>query len=489
MTKRHFGIHGQALYVPPFRVSLEDWCEWTQNPWTKVRKVVGSGFRVPGLHENVYTMAANAALRLIENYDIDPRKIGFLALGTESSTDNAIGAVIVKGMINEGLKKLDMPLLPNECEVPEIKQACLAGVYALKAAIRYLAMDGAGKQAIVLSSDIASYERGSTGEQTQGAGAVAQWVCENPQLLEVQLQNAGTASQYRGLDFRKPAKRYLSEQYAPNKVHLHDFPVFNGKFSTNCFVDATIKALDSMTKKLEVSLEDYLTHVSFVFAHRPYQRMPETSLGMAYLTHLAQTETNREAFNKLAGTAGLNADVIRNEVGAQQELSCFGTVDAVHSTPTPNLTKLLRTFRENTEYQELVCAKLRLGADTVSELGNLYTASLPAWVGAGLEDAHRQNLEIQHEAILALGYGSGDAAEAIPMCVPSNWRKSATRLNNQKALQNSIDLTQTQYHDLHAGRPINLEYEPKHEFFIKHVGKGAVENINDIGVDFYDFKV
>jgi len=45
-------------------------------------------------------MAANAVLRLICEYDIDPRNVGFLGLGTESSTDNAAGAVIVRGMVD-----------------------------------------------------------------------------------------------------------------------------------------------------------------------------------------------------------------------------------------------------------------------------------------------------------------------------------------------------------------------------------------------------
>ena len=36
-----------------------------------------------------------------------------------------------------------------------------------------LACDGANRQAIVVSSDIAEYARGSSGESTQGAGAVA----------------------------------------------------------------------------------------------------------------------------------------------------------------------------------------------------------------------------------------------------------------------------------------------------------------------------
>ena len=27
------GISGLAIYVPPYRVDLEDWCEWTGSPW------------------------------------------------------------------------------------------------------------------------------------------------------------------------------------------------------------------------------------------------------------------------------------------------------------------------------------------------------------------------------------------------------------------------------------------------------------------------
>ena len=82
------GISGMSLYVPAHRVDLEQWCSWTGNSWDKVKAVVGKSFRVPGPHENVYTMAANAVLRLIEQYDVDPSRVGFLGLGTESSTDN-----------------------------------------------------------------------------------------------------------------------------------------------------------------------------------------------------------------------------------------------------------------------------------------------------------------------------------------------------------------------------------------------------------------
>ena len=73
---------------------------------------------------------------------------------------------------------LDRPL-SRSCEVPELKHACLGGVYALKGALRFAALDGKGRKAIVVTADIAEYARGSTGEPTQGAGAVALLVERN----------------------------------------------------------------------------------------------------------------------------------------------------------------------------------------------------------------------------------------------------------------------------------------------------------------------
>jgi hydroxymethylglutaryl-CoA synthase len=111
------GVSAMSLYVPPFRVPLEQWCEWTGNSWDKISAVVGRSFRVPGRHENVYTMAANAVLRLIRQNDIDPSRVGFLGLGTESSTDNAAGAVIVRGMVDRALDALGLPRLSRNVEV------------------------------------------------------------------------------------------------------------------------------------------------------------------------------------------------------------------------------------------------------------------------------------------------------------------------------------------------------------------------------------
>ena len=162
MRRKDIGISGLAAYAPPFRVWLEDWCDWTDNQWPKIREVVGRSFRVRGPQQSVYTMAANAVMRLIEQYDVDPLRVKFLGLGTESSTDNSAGAIIVKGMIDRALLAKGLPAIARSCEVPEFKHACLGGVYGMKNALRHLALDGAGGQAIVVCADIAEYERGSS---------------------------------------------------------------------------------------------------------------------------------------------------------------------------------------------------------------------------------------------------------------------------------------------------------------------------------------
>ena len=170
---KEVGISGFAVYVPPYRVDLQDWCQWTDSPWDKTSAVIGRSFRMRGPDQSVYTMAATAVMRLIDSYDIDPRRVGFLGLGTESSTDNSAGAVIIKGMLDEALRTRGLPPINRYCEVPELKHACLGGIYAMKHGLRYLALEEEDRCAIVVSADIAEYARGSSGESQPAGGGAA----------------------------------------------------------------------------------------------------------------------------------------------------------------------------------------------------------------------------------------------------------------------------------------------------------------------------
>jgi hydroxymethylglutaryl-CoA synthase len=375
--KKNIGISGLAAYIPPYRVWLEDWCDWTDNQWPKIREVVGRSFRMRGPDQSVYTMAATAVMRLIEQYDVDPTRVKFLGLGTESSTDNSAGAIIVKGMVDRALEARGKPPIARSCEVPEFKHACLGGVYGMKGAIRHLALDGAGGQAIVVCADIAEYARGSSGEPTQGAGAVAMLLEEDPQLAIVDLPGSGSASDYRIMDFRKPMLRFCGQDRSESH-QVQDFPVFNGKYSTTCYIDETLHALNDMYVKRGLDPAEYMRSLKTIFLHRPYRRMPETGWAVSYL--FAMSHGNAEDRAELASycyEVGIEPEALEAEMLSKPDVASLANPEQLQYEAYPLTMAVLRVFRASRHYRREILDKLALGSDTMLDLGNLYTAALP----------------------------------------------------------------------------------------------------------------
>lgn len=486
MSKNTIGLSGISLYLPPYRVDLQRWCEWTGAEWEKIRKVVGTGFRLLGPQQSVYTMAANAVLRLIKNYDIDPGKVHYLALGTESSTDNSAGAIIVKGMVDQALTGLGFPRLSRNCEVPEFKHACLGGIYGLKNALRFLGMDGADSVAIVVCADKALYERGSSGEPTQGAGAVAMLLTADPRIASIDLRQAGTASDYRGVDFRKPLINRNGTGASPDFV---DIPVYNGKYSTSCYVDEMQRALEDMYRKDQLSPIENLRSVEAVFMHRPYQRMPETGWGMAYLFALANgDQAALDELNSYCIAADVKLEDFISEVHSAPDLATFGVRERISDEIFPRGLSVLKVFRHSDAFENFVRNKIRLGAEDMLELGNLYTAALPAWLAAGLEDARTTNVPLENKKVLLVGYGSGDAADAIPMRIEPGWQSAAESICFHESLEPSIDLSHDQYLALRdRGETAGLVYAPSNEFVVDRVGSEITPIFQDAGIEYYRY--
>ena len=488
MNKKYIGISGLAAYVPPYRVWLEDWCEWTNNQWPKIREVVGRSFRVRGPNHSVYTMAATAVIRLIRQYDIDPERVKFLGLGTESSTDNSAGAIIVKGMVDRALVAQGKAPIARSCEVPEYKHACLGGVYAMKGALRQLALDGAGTQSIVVCADIAEYARGSSGEPTQGAGAVAMLLEENPTLAEVDLIQSGSASDYRMMDFRKPMSRFCGQDRSESH-QVQDFPVFNGKYSTTCYIDETLHALNDMYEKRGLVAADYLRSLQTVFMHRPYRRMPETGWAISYLFALGNGNAeDRAELASYCYEAGVDPEALLQEIVSKPEVALLAHPDRMSFEAYPLTMAVFRIFRASRKYRTEILDKLALGSDKMLDLGNLYTAALPAWMAAGFEQAADEGRDLAGEEILTLGYGSGDAAEVIPITVSNDWQTATESIRFAEAMDFSIDLTQQQYECLHDGRHVDgLDYVARDEFIIEKVGRTDQRHFKDLGIEYYRY--
>lgn len=484
------GVSAMGVYVPRLRVDLNRWCHWTGNSWAKTRAVIGTGFRMPEPSESIYTMAATAVLRLLIARDLDASQIAFLGFGTESSTDNAVGAAIIKGMVNQALKELGRSEISRHCEVPEFKQACLGGIYALKAACRWVALDGRGKHAIVVSADTADYQRGSSGEATQGAGAVAMWVEEDPQLFQVDFMNAGSASDYRGVDFRKPFARHFLPGYAKATQRLHDFPVFSGKYSTTCYIDEAMHAVECMNRKLGIGGNEIYAQAAAIFLHRPYHRMPENALSALYLWGLARSD-GQESENELrllCHEAGAPFERVRAQMRSAPNLFESVLRDDGETEVYREAMALARYFRTLAAFKSLVAEKMSLGTNLMKELGNLYTAALPAWVAAGIEEAFEQERELGGLEFLLVGYGSGDAAEAFTIKMVSGWRENAGLIGMKKALDGFVDLSQSAYEALHDGNRLHeVGQGSGNRFVVERVGDAQGAHFQDVGVEYYRF--
>ena len=202
------GIDRINYYVPKTYLDLETLAVARNVDVAKYKRGIGQEkMSIPEAHEDIITMAAEAAFPIIENV----ADIQMVFFATESGVDFSKAAGIY-------LHKL-LKLQPTT-KVIELKQACYALTSGLHLATDYV-RSHPGQKALVVSSDIAWYGLNSPGEVTQGAGAIAMVVSENPRLATLTSGITYTAD--------------VPDFYRPNSMEV---PVVDGKFSIDCYLDA-----------------------------------------------------------------------------------------------------------------------------------------------------------------------------------------------------------------------------------------------------------
>ena len=140
-------------------------------------------------------------------------------------------------------------------------------------------------------------------------------------------------------------------------------------------------------------------------------------------------------------------------------------------------------FRNTPRFNELMT---QLGDEQMKEVGNLYTASLPAWIAAGIESALAADAEVTGERILTIGYGSGDAAEIIPMQFVEGWQTAASKIAFDASLAGATDIAEADYVALHDADEDSLITKTTGVFHISRVGRGDA-SYDDRGIEYYDF--
>ncbi|MBN3264172.1 hypothetical protein [Pectobacterium brasiliense] len=105
-----------------------------------------------------------------------------------------------------------------------------------------------------------------------------------------------------------------------------------------------------------------------------------------------------------------------------------------------------------------------------------------------LEEASGQSLHQKDGFWAAIGYGSGDAAEALPLYLCAQWQDAARNIGLNLALDREIVLDCAAYESLHdSGVLSGMTYSYADEFVISHIGHHDSPSFQDSGIEYYKF--
>lgn len=245
MTK--IGIHDLQVATAHHVLQLGDLADARHVEADKFRIGLGQDeMSVPAPDEDAVTLAASAALPIIERHGTEGIRTLFFA--TESGVDQSKSAGV---FVHELLG------LPQQVRVVELKQACYSATAGLQAAAGIVARSPK-ERVLVIASDVARYDLESSGEPTQGAGAVAMLVSADPALIELEPATGVFTSEIN--DFWRPNDSTTA--------------VVEGKLSISAYLDAMTGAWDDLQAQGGPAIDE-IDRLAF---HQPFTRMATKAL-------------------------------------------------------------------------------------------------------------------------------------------------------------------------------------------------------------------
>ncbi|MFS4431105.1 hydroxymethylglutaryl-CoA synthase family protein [Chryseobacterium sp. S90] len=439
-----FGIEAAGYYVPGLYLEIKDLAEKRGIEPAKLEK--GLGLHKMGLsdvHEDAVTFAAEALLKLIQDYTINPKEIARVYLGTESAVDAAKPtASYAVQMVEQVLEEEFGARCFRNCDVLDMTFACVGGVDALHNALDFVRVNP-DKKAVVIASDYAKYELASSGEYTQGGGAVALLISSKPDLLEIE-NNWGVASE-SVFDFFKPRRTYNKEDLKgapetyPEKVEIFtDEPVFDGQYSNQCYQDRIKEA--------------YHHYKEITGQEKPYENWKYIIFHLPYAFHGKRVFTEIYSLEN-----GLSYETAEEQ----------------------------KAVAKSEDYLKLISQKIEKTQRASSEIGNMYTASIFMAFLSALQTSFNENEELSGEEIGFVGYGSGSKSKVFAGKVSENWKKVVEKWNVFENLnqRNAVDFeTYEKLHRKQLRESVNKDY--------KGFGLVSVETENPvlIGARYYSYQ-
>ncbi|MFD1646365.1 hydroxymethylglutaryl-CoA synthase [Haloarchaeobius litoreus] len=373
----------------------------------------GLGLRassLPDSYEDIVTMGANAAKKLMDRKGLEPDDIGRIDVGTESSFDNSKPiSTYIAGCL-EQVYDGDF----HHANKGERKFACIAGTQSIDDAYNWIrAGRNRGRAALVVATDTALYARDDSGEATQGAGAVAMLIDEDPSLVDLSTdQGYGSADE---TDFLKPNQQ---------------FPSVDGKRSVQVYLARMREALEDYESVAgDVRLDDFI----YAPFHTPYPGMVRKAAALAYRHVTRDTAVE---------------DELAESIGRQPRRESFDDDGEYEEA----VREYMDALKETEQYQDWYAATVDPTLTISRDVGNWYTGSVHLARVSALKTALEAGRDVAGESMLVASYGSGAQAEIHGEIIQDGWADEIAALNVDEQIAERYDLSWSEYelvHDRH----------------------------------------
>ncbi|MCA4776790.1 hydroxymethylglutaryl-CoA synthase family protein [Empedobacter stercoris] len=403
-----YGIEAASIYVPHIYLPIKDLA--IQRNIDPDKLEIGLGLKkmaVLDAHEDTATIAANALLKLIIDFNINPNEIGRIYLGTESALDGAKPTATYAVQLVESVLENQFGERPfKHTDVVDMTFACVGGVDALHNSIDYVRVNPA-KKAIVIAADYAKYGLESTGEYTQGAGAVAMLISNQPDLIA--FDNNWGIGMESVFDFFKPhqatSNRNILNALETTKSEIEIFsdePVFEGQYSNECYKNRVREAYFNFKDQTNVEGKLY-ENWRYIAFHLPY---------------------------------------------AFQGKRMFSDVFALENGQD-NSNDNLKIISKSDEYKALIKEKVEPTQRASSEIGNMYTASIFTAFLSALQVSTDNNEDLTGKTVGFISYGSGSKSKVFQGKIGEGWKDVMNKVDLFNYLNQREAISFEQYEDLH----------------------------------------
>ena len=426
------GIDDISIYIPQLYLDASDFANARGLDPAKLERGLGIGqMAIVDTNQDPACLAANACLKVMQKNKLTPDQIGRLYVATESSLDEskAMNSYVI-GMLEQVYGQETF----SHCGGIECKFACVSGSYALYDNTNWIrAGEAEDKYALVVVSDIAKYDMGSSGEVTQGAGAVAMLLNDNPRLLtfDPKVTSTSIKNEY---DFYRPFGK--------------ETPIVHGQYSNLLYLIQVKNALTDYKNKVKrtglITVKDdetILDYIDYLNMHLPYSNMGKKAL--AYLVRHEWRSIPR--WKNIIEQIGMNEPVPKDPRGTIESV----LADADFMARDHEFTKL---FSKTKEYMEIYESKLSSSLIASKMIGNLYTASLYLGFRSSLEFEYQKGINLEGKRVGFCSYGSGASAMIFSGIIQPEYEQVVKEMNLETELGPRTKLTLEEYEELHENK-------------------------------------